>query len=63
VLFKGETYPSSIEEVAALTATKDVILAELRDNMFLAQLNMKRFADKKRWKVFLAMGDWVYLKM
>ena len=47
VLFKGETYPSSSEEVAAITATRDVILVELRDNMLRAQQNMKRFANKK----------------
>jgi len=63
VLFKGETYPSFVEEVAALTAIRDVILAELRDNLLQAQQDMKRFADKKRKEVFLAVGDWVYLKM
>ncbi|XLR06700.1 hypothetical protein S83_034638 [Arachis hypogaea] len=30
ILFRGETFPSHVEEVAALTATRDAVLAELK---------------------------------
>ena len=36
MLFKGETYPSKVEEMQSLMASRDEILAELKENMTLA---------------------------
>ena len=62
VLFKGETYPSKVQDVQVLMASWDEILAELKDNMLLAQQQMKAYADNHRREVSYAVGDWVFFK-
>ena len=62
ILFRGETYPSKVLEVQALVATRDEVLAELKDNLSLAQQRMKFFADQRRREVQFELGDWVFLK-
>ena len=51
MLFKGETYPSKVEEVQALMASRDEVLAELKENLTSAQQRMKQFADRRRREV------------
>ena len=63
ILFRGETYPSKVEEVRSLIASRDEILAELKENLTLAQQRMKLFADRHRREVSYELGDWVFLKL
>nr|XP_025664649.1 uncharacterized protein LOC112763110 [Arachis hypogaea] len=63
VLFRGETFPSHVEEVAALTAARDAVLAELKTHFVQAQRRMKQAADRHQKDVEFKPGEWVYLKM
>ena len=63
MLFKRKTYPSKVQEVQVLMASRDEVLAELRDNMLLAQQWIKYYADKQRKEVSYAVEDWVFLKL
>ncbi|XP_057744668.1 uncharacterized protein LOC130962477 [Arachis stenosperma] len=63
VLFRGETFPSHVDKVAALTAAKDAVLAELKTHLVQAQQRMKQAADRHRRDVEFKPGEWVYLKM
>ncbi|KAA0066459.1 Retrotransposable element Tf2 [Cucumis melo var. makuwa] len=42
---------------------RDTILAALREQLLLAQQQMKQYADKKRRHVEFNVGDWVLLKI
>ena len=46
-----------------LMASRDEILAELKDNLLLTQQQMKHYADRRRREVSYAVGDWVFLKL
>ena len=37
MLFKGETYPSKVKELQSLMVSRDKVLAELKENLALAQ--------------------------
>ena len=63
VLFKRETYPSKVVAVQSLMGSRDEILAELKDNLTVAQQRMKLFADHHRREVSYEPGDWVFLKL
>ena len=63
MLFKGETYPSKVEEVQALMASRNEVLADLKDNLTMAQQRMKPFANRHRREVSYELGDWVFLKL
>nr|XP_029147033.1 uncharacterized protein LOC112735440 isoform X1 [Arachis hypogaea] len=63
VLFRGETFPSHVDKVAALTAARDAVLAELKTHLVQAQQRMKQAADRHRRDVEFKSGEWVYLKM
>ena len=63
MLFKGETCPSNAKEVQSLMASRDEILAELKENLTLAQQRMKLFADRHRREVSYEPGNWAFLKL
>ena len=44
-------------------ASRDEILAKLKENLTLAQQRMKLFADKHRREVSFDLGDQVFLKL
>ena len=44
-------------------ASRDEILAKLKENLTLAQQRMKLLADKHRRAVSYELGDWVFLKL
>ena len=49
--------------LAEQLSERDTVLAALRDDLLLAQQQMKQYADMKRRHVEYAIGDWVFLKI
>ena len=58
----GDT-PSANGLVEELLKDKDGLLMELRENLEIAQNQMKKSADKHRRDVEFKVDDWVYLKL
>ncbi|PNX76538.1 hypothetical protein L195_g032490, partial [Trifolium pratense] len=63
VLVKGNESLSAIEEVNRLTAERNVVLEELKDQLLKAQDKMRTQANKHRREVAYEVGDMVYLKI
>ncbi|CAH9070989.1 unnamed protein product [Cuscuta europaea] len=54
---------TAVEEVSRMTAQRNLMLKELKENLEIAQNQMKQQANKHRREVLLAVGDMVYLKI
>ena len=63
MLFKGETYPLKVKELQSLMVSRDKVLAELKENLALAQQSMKHFADRHRRELPYEPRNWVFLKL
>jgi len=50
-------------EVSTLLQQRDKVLQQLKQNLWKAQVRMKKFADKKRSEVSFEIGDWVFVKL
>ncbi|CAJ2641126.1 unnamed protein product [Trifolium pratense] len=63
ILVKGDVSLSSVEEVNRLTAERNEMLGELREQLLKAQDVMRSQANKHRRNVKFKAGDMVYLKI
>lgn len=57
------TGDSHVHEVDRNLASRDELLAQLKDNLQSANNRMKQLADSKRRDVEYVLGDWVYIKL
>ena len=62
-LLKGNSTPSSVEEVNQLVQERDMMLAEIREQLLKAQNRMQSQADKHRRELELEVGEKVFLKI
>ncbi|XP_058756529.1 uncharacterized protein LOC131629765 [Vicia villosa] len=63
VLIRGDTPPSVVDEVNKLTAERNIMIKELKDQLCKAQDVMKTQANKHRREVEYEVGDMVFLKI
>ncbi|MCH80066.1 hypothetical protein A2U01_0000828 [Trifolium medium] len=63
VLVKGDVNASAVEEVNRLTAERNEMLGELREQLLKAQDVMRAQANKHRRDVEFKVGNMVYLKI
>ncbi|CAH9067352.1 unnamed protein product [Cuscuta epithymum] len=59
----GDATKTAVEEVTKLTADRNEMIKESKQNLEVAQNRMKQQADKKRRDVQLEVGDKVFLKI
>ncbi|CAH9099513.1 unnamed protein product [Cuscuta epithymum] len=62
-LILGDATRTAVEEVTKLTAERNEMIKELKQNLAMAQNRMKQQADKNRRDVQLEVGDRVFLKI
>lgn len=63
LLIKSCTIPSKLDDVNQLAQQRDDLLAELRQNLLKSQDQKRTQANKHRWLVNFAVGEWVFLKL
>ena len=62
-LLRGNSIPTSIQEVNKLVQERDLMLEEIREQLLKAQNRMKVQADKHHRELELKVGEKVYLKI
>lgn len=63
VIIRGNDSLTSVDEVEKMTAERNLIIDELKENLEKAQNRMKQQANKHRRDVQYEVGDLVYLKI
>jgi len=63
VLLRYGDIPTNNANVEELLKDRDGMLVELRENLEIAQAQMKKAADKSRRDVAFEIDEWVYLKL
>jgi hypothetical protein len=63
VLVRGDVQLSAVDEVNKLTAERNEMLREMKDQLLKAQDKMRMQANKHRREVEYQVGDMVYLKI